>query len=235
MFSYWFWHKPWFVSDMISICMMGSLSKIYKFICMKDAVRFLLPCMIVDIAMFIYVVLEVRYVKSVLLSFRNGIVWLWDTSTLPCSFRSHMYTTYTRRNVLGCLSSMWSSQDFSSDWRTDSIGVRAHSSTRSLVFLGSLLAWSYGSYSNQSTVYPCLCTFFLKLAIDASSHKSLWSRCVPILLGGGRRSAPCGWAFSTTLSYWSLSRINWLVEIPRILWSLWVCSLRRKWRWNPCD
>jgi len=48
--SYDYLHQPWYISDIISICLLGSLLKIFKFFNMKNSVFFMLICLLTDIA-----------------------------------------------------------------------------------------------------------------------------------------------------------------------------------------
>jgi hypothetical protein len=47
---------------MISVCVLGSLIKLFKLASIKDSVRFFVPCMVFDIFAFIYVTINIRYV-----------------------------------------------------------------------------------------------------------------------------------------------------------------------------
>ena len=48
--SYNYLHQPWYISNIISICLLGSLLKIFKFFNMKNSVFFMLICLLTDIA-----------------------------------------------------------------------------------------------------------------------------------------------------------------------------------------
>ena len=63
MFGYLHWDKPWILSDILSICILGSLIKLFKIVSMKDSIKFFLPCTIFEICAFIYVSISVRYVR----------------------------------------------------------------------------------------------------------------------------------------------------------------------------
>ncbi len=64
MFFYLYWDKPWFISDLISLCIMGSSVKLFKLVSIKDSIRFFLPVILFDIVALIYVIYTVRYVKK---------------------------------------------------------------------------------------------------------------------------------------------------------------------------
>jgi presenilin-like A22 family membrane protease len=75
MFVYVKWNKPWLISDVLSICIMGSLIKLFKIASMRDSIKFFLPCIIFDIMASTYATLSIRYVEYIpYILYRNGIV-----------------------------------------------------------------------------------------------------------------------------------------------------------------
>ncbi|CAD8121393.1 unnamed protein product [Paramecium sonneborni] len=61
IFFYLYYDQPWFVSNLLSICILGSLIKLFKITSLKDALQFFIPIMIVDIFCSIYLSQTVRY------------------------------------------------------------------------------------------------------------------------------------------------------------------------------
>ncbi|CAK66095.1 unnamed protein product (macronuclear) [Paramecium tetraurelia] len=61
IFFYLYYEQPWFVSNLLSICILGSFIKLFKIISLKDALQFFIPLMIIDIFCSIYLSQTVRY------------------------------------------------------------------------------------------------------------------------------------------------------------------------------
>ncbi|CAD8123266.1 unnamed protein product [Paramecium sonneborni] len=61
MFLYLYFEQPWFVSNLLSICILGSMIKLFKITSLKHSLQFFIPIMIVDIFSSIYLSQTVRY------------------------------------------------------------------------------------------------------------------------------------------------------------------------------
>lgn len=61
VFSYLWFQKPWFVSVLLSVCIMGSLMKLFKIASLKNALIFFVPWIIINVLSSIYLAIYVRY------------------------------------------------------------------------------------------------------------------------------------------------------------------------------
>ncbi|KAM3147275.1 hypothetical protein pb186bvf_000526 [Paramecium bursaria] len=71
-FVYIHYEKPWMISDFITLIMVGALIKLFKVTSLKDAIKFFIPCIIIDILLSTYAVYFIRYEwDSLVLKFFN--------------------------------------------------------------------------------------------------------------------------------------------------------------------
>jgi hypothetical protein len=61
IYQYLYWLKPWPLSDAISICIMGSLLKLFKLHSMRAAVEFLTPYVLMNTMFCVYLIIKQDY------------------------------------------------------------------------------------------------------------------------------------------------------------------------------
>jgi hypothetical protein len=59
MYYYLFLDKPWIISDVLSICVMGSLIKLFKVNSLKSGLEFLVPYLLINLIFCVYLILDV--------------------------------------------------------------------------------------------------------------------------------------------------------------------------------
>jgi hypothetical protein len=77
VYLYVHFEKPWFLSDLLSVFVMGSLIKLFKFSSFKDSLYFLVPNMLMNVVATIYVAYYVNVVSILLFNLQG-----WDTAAL---------------------------------------------------------------------------------------------------------------------------------------------------------
>lgn len=60
VYLYIHFNKPWFLSDLLSVFIMGSMIKLFKFRSLRDSIMFLTPNIILNICAVIYLSIYVR-------------------------------------------------------------------------------------------------------------------------------------------------------------------------------